>query len=65
MAAQLDSVMQEGTRVIRDAMAMFYIANEGLSITENQAIIGVPFPAFIKKALEQIKEQNDEGTEGD
>ena len=43
-------------------MAMFYIANEGLSITENLAIIGVPFPAFVKKALEQIKEQNDEGT---
>ena len=43
-------------------LAMFYVANEGLSITENLAIIGVPFPAFIKKALEQIKQQNDEGT---
>ena len=29
--------------------------------TINLAIIGVPFPAFIKKALEQIKQQNDEG----
>ena len=65
MAAQLDRVMPEGTQIFRDAMAMFYIANEGLSITENLAIIGVPFPAFIKKALEQIKQQNDEGAEGD
>lgn len=63
MAAQLDRVMPEGTRVFRDAMAMFYIANEGLSITENLAIIGVPFPSFVKKALEQLKQKNDEGTE--
>ena len=63
MAAQLDRVMPEGTQIFRDAMAMFYIANEGLSITENLAIIGVPFPEFIKKALEQIKQQNDEKAE--
>lgn len=61
MAAQLDRIMPEGTQIFRDAMAMFYVANEGLSITENLVIIGVPFPAFIKKALEQIKQKNDEG----
>lgn len=61
MAAQLDRVMPEGTQIFRDAMCMFYVSNEGLSIIENLAIIGVPFPAFIKKALEQIKQQNDEG----
>ena len=61
MAAQLDRVMPEGTQIFRDAMCMFYVSNEGLSITENLVIIGVPFPAFIKKALEQIKQQNDEG----
>lgn len=63
MAAQLDRIMPDGTQIFRDAMAMFYIANEGLSITENLVIIGVPFPAFIKKALEQMKQKNDEGAD--
>ena len=61
MAAQLDRVMPEGKQIFRDAMAMFYIANEGLSVVENLAIIGVPFPGFIQKALEQLKQKNDEG----
>ena len=34
MAAQLDRVMPEGTQIFRDAMCMFYVSNEGLSITE-------------------------------
>lgn len=65
MAAQLDRVMPEGTQIFRDAMAMFYIANEGLSIVENLVIIGVPFPSFIQKALEQIKQKNDTGKTGE
>ncbi|TYZ26211.1 phage holin family protein [Selenomonas caprae] len=40
------------------AMAIyFYIANEGLSITENAAKAGVPIPTRIVESLEQLTQQ--------
>ena len=35
----------------------FYIANEGLSITENAAKAGVPIPTKIVESLEQLTQQ--------
>ena len=35
----------------------FYIANEGLSITENAAKVGVPIPSFILNSLEQLSRE--------
>ncbi len=35
----------------------FYIANEGLSITENAAKVGVPIPPFILNSLEQLSRE--------
>ena len=60
MAAMLDSALSPDMAVFRNMMIAFYIANEGLSILENLALAGVPFPAFIKTALEQIRERSDE-----
>ena len=40
--------------VLRDAVAFFYLANEGLSILENAVEIGVPAPEFLKEKLMQI-----------
>ena len=34
---------------------MYYIANEGLSILENAALLDVPFPAKLRGALEELK----------
>jgi toxin secretion/phage lysis holin len=45
--------------VVRTAVIFFYIANEGISILENSAIIGLPIPAKLKDALEQLKEKNE------
>ena len=42
------------------SVVWFYVANEGLSILENMALAGMPFPAGVKKALEQLKSKNDE-----
>ena len=39
----------------RNAVILFYILNEALSVIENLAIMGVPFPDRIKNALEQMK----------
>ncbi len=38
----------------------FYIANEGLSLVENMARIGVPVPKPLKKALIQIRSRSEE-----
>ncbi len=43
-------------RAFRTAATMYYIANEGLSILENAALLDVPFPAKLRAALEELKE---------
>lgn len=57
LASTLDEAL--GQPIFRSMVVWFYVANEGLSILENLALIGVPFPEAIKTALEQIKERND------
>jgi len=39
----------------RTAVILFFCANEGLSVVENLALIGVPFPEKVKEKLEQLK----------
>ena len=44
----------------RTLVGMFYCATELLSITENAAKVGVPIPKKLKRALEQLKEEDKE-----
>ena len=37
------------------AVMLFYIANEGISIIENAAALGLPVPEKLKDIMEQIK----------
>lgn len=54
---QLDAIAGSGdAQFLRNAMIMFLIAIEGISITENAALLGVPVPKFLKERLEQIKQ---------
>lgn len=48
--------------VIRTAVIFFYLSNEGISIIENSAKIGLPIPEKLRKVLEQLvkEEQKDE-----
>lgn len=55
----LDSAI--GAEYIRTAVILFFIGNEGLSLLENLGLMGVPFPAFLKRALEALREQGDRG----
>ena len=55
----LDGVLGLGG-VIRSAVIFFYIANEGISIIENAANIGLPVPEKIKDILEQLKKDSDD-----
>ncbi|AIW30979.1 phage holin family protein [Bacillus velezensis] len=51
--------------VLTFGTVLFYIANEGLSITENLAQIGVKIPAVITERLHVIENDNDQKTEKD
>lgn len=44
--------------VLRLAVSMFYTANEGLSILENAAVLGLPLPDVLKRALEQLRDKD-------
>lgn len=48
--------------VLRTAVIFFYLSNEGISILENAAHVGLPIPKKLKDMLEQIKEED--GNEG-
>ena len=55
LATVLDRVLGGEVAIFQTAAAAYYIANEGLSILENAALMGVPFPPRVKKALEALK----------
>lgn len=50
-----------GTTYVRNAVVLFFIGNEGLSLLENIGLMGVPFPDFLKKALEVLHDQGNQG----
>lgn len=45
--------------VLRTAVIFFYISNEGLSLTENAAHLGLPIPQSIKAVLEQLHDRSE------
>lgn len=49
-----------GNGVIRTAVVFFYLSNEGVSILENAAHIGLPVPQKLKDVLGQLHDRNDE-----
>jgi toxin secretion/phage lysis holin len=53
---------------LRSAVVCFYLSNEGLSLLENAAHIGLPIPEKLKDTLAQLnrrdEKNNEEETEG-
>ena len=45
---------------LRSAVICFYLSNEGLSLTENAAHLGLPVPEKLKEVLEQLHDRHDE-----
>ena len=41
--------------LIRTAVILFFIGNEGISVIENMGIMGVPLPDIVRKSFEQLK----------
>lgn len=55
----VDSQIVGDSTICRSAVIGFYIANEGISITENAVKIGVPVPQKIVDVLNQIKNKGE------
>jgi len=57
LATLLDRAAGNSVLVFQTAAACYYIANEGLSILENAARMGIPFPEALRTALEGMKQK--------
>ena len=51
--------------VLRTAIIFFYLSNEGVSIMENTAHLGLPIPAKLKEVLEQLHERGGNDNESE
>lgn len=56
VAVLLDRLLNTGTWVFRTLICYFYIANEGISLLENCAGLGLPIPEKLKDSLAQLKD---------
>jgi toxin secretion/phage lysis holin len=59
VATLLDKALGTTAMIFQTAATCYYIANEGISVLENAALMGLPFPAKLKGALETLKQKND------
>ena len=50
---------------LRTAVIFFYLANEGISVLENSAVIGLPVPEKLKEMLLQLTEEEHSQGGGD
>ena len=54
------------TGVLRTAIILFYLSNEGLSLVENAAYLGLPIPKKLHEVLEQLhRDSEDDGKDGE
>ena len=54
----LDIHVIDSGSVLRTAVIFFYISNEGVSLLENAAHLGLPVPEKIKNVLEQLHDRS-------
>ena len=52
------NVIRNGS-VIRTAVIFFYLSNEGVSVLENSAHLGLPVPEKLKDVLEQLHDRDE------
>ena len=53
------------TGVLRTAVIFFYLSNEGVSLLENAAHLGLPIPEKLKEVLEQLHDRATEEKGGE
>ncbi len=50
--------------VLRTAVIFFYLSNEGLSLVENAAYLGLPVPEKLRLVLEQLHDRSEKEDDG-
>ena len=55
----IDTYILGGTPAAMSAVMLFYTANEGISIIENAAALGLPVPRKLREIMEQIKDKGE------
>ena len=50
--------------VLRTAVIFFYLSNEGVSLLENAAHLGLPIPEKLKEVLAQLHKKAESGDDG-
>lgn len=60
VAVNLDRLLNTDAFMFKNLVTFFYIANEGISILENCAKLGVPIPKEITNTLIQIQDKEDD-----
>ena len=51
---------QIGANYVRDGVCIAFMVNEGMSILENAALMGIPIPAIITKVLDVLKADSED-----
>ena len=59
----LDTQVIGSGSVLRTAVIFFYISNEGVSLVENAAHLGLPIPQALKDVLEQLHNRSEKSGE--
>ena len=59
----LDSRVNGSGSVMRTAVIFFYLSNEGVSLLENAAYLGLPIPQKLKSVLEQLHDRSEKEDE--
>ena len=57
----LDTQLIGSGSVLRTAVIFFYLSNEGVSLIENAAHLGLPIPEKLKDVLEQLHDRAEKG----
>ena len=59
----LDTRLIGSGSVMRTAVIFFYLSNEGVSLLENAAYLGLPIPQKLKSVLEQLHDRSEKEDE--
>jgi len=59
IAVLLDEMVGNAEPILRTLALYFYAAREGISVTENLGILGVPLPPGISRVLTQLQEKGE------
>jgi len=54
-----------GSHIVRSAVMLFFVGNEGLSLLENIGLMGVEYPKFLRDMLQALRDKGDCGDGGD